>query len=242
MSVMSLDYVRKVRGVGRATRTVLDDVSLQIFPGQFTSIFGPSGSGKSELMQVMAGLLDVDDGNVVVRDVDLTRATDAEKQRLLAEHLGVIYPRDNLMPALTVQENLDLPAKLNGQKIDDAERARIVKLFDLDSILKLYPESIAPIDQQRVAIAGRVLAGRTILLCDEPTAGIDKADADTILALLRMCVRELDLTVVMFTTNPVAAQYADHVFLLSNAKVAGELVNPTLDSIFNALQAVHGEV
>lgn len=242
MSAISLDYVRKVRGIGRAARTVLDDISLQISSGQFTTVFGLSGSGKSDLMQVIAGLTGVDDGNVVVEDVDLTRASQPERQRLLATRIGVLYPRDNLMPALTVYENLDLPSDLNGKDVDADERARIAELFGLEPILNYYPDSIATADAQKVAIAGRVLAGRTILLCDEPTAGLDQPDADSILALLRMCVRELDITVVTFTTNPLAAQYADRVLLLSNAHIAGELIEPTLDSIFIALQAVHGEV
>lgn len=242
MSIISLDYVRKVRGVGRATRTVLDDISIEIGAREFTSVFGPSGSGKTDLMHVIAGLTSVDDGNVVVGDTDLTRAGDADKQRLLATHIGVLYPRDNLLPALTVYKNLDLPADLCGHKIDDDARARIAELFGIESILDYYPDSLALVDQQRVAIAARVLAGRTILLCDEPTSRLDKADADSILALLRMCVRELGLTVVTFTANPLAAEYADRVFLLSNAQIAGELIDPTLDSIFNALQAVHGEV
>ncbi len=242
MSLINLDYVRKARGIGRTARTVLDNVSLEIAERSFTTIFEPSGSGKTDLMEVIAGLTDVDDGNVVVGDVDVTRADEATKQRLLAERVGVLYPRDNLMPALTIGENFDLPSELTKRPIDADDRARIARLFQIDQILNYYPDSIARVDQQRVALAARVLAGRTILLCDEPTSGLDKAEADAILALLRMCVRELGLTVVTFSGNPLAAEYADRVFLLSNARIEAELVTPTLDSIFTALQAVHGEV
>lgn len=242
MSLISVDYVRKVRGVGCSSRTVLDDISLEVAAGQLTSVFSPSGSGLSEFMEVLAGLTDVDDGNVVVGDTDLTRATSAAKQYLLATHIGVLYPQDNLMPALTVNENVNLPAALCGVEINDDDRARIADLFRIEPILNYYPDSIAPVDHQRVAIAARVLAGRSILLCNEPTSGLTHTDADSIMALLRMCVRELGLTVVTFTSNPLAAAYADRVYLLSDARIAGELDDPTLDSIFHALQAVHGEV
>ncbi|VEI13823.1 ABC transporter ATP-binding protein [Trueperella bialowiezensis] len=242
MSLISLDYVRKACGVGRAQRTVLDDVSLEVDSGQFVTVLDPSGAANTVLLEVTAGLTDADDGNIVIGNTDLTRATSAERHELLAHTVGVLYDSDNLMPALTIADNLDLPARLGNIEVSDAQRARISELFDLAPIAKYYPDAVSRADQQRVAIAARVLAGRTIMLCDEPTAGLDTAQADSILALLRTCVRELGMTVVTFTANALAAQYADRVFILASGKNAGELTDPTLDAIFNALQAIHGEV
>lgn len=240
--MIKAEYVRLISGVGRRRRVVLDDVSLTIPAGTITTVLGASGSGKSALMEIMAGLETMTSGSLVVDGIDLATASSAEREGLLAHTYGVLFPRENLLPALTLAENLDLPAKLNGVRPAPEERTRMTELFGLAQVLDQYPDAVPLLEQQKCALAALVLSGRTILLCDEPADGLPQCHRKTLFALLRVCTRELGLTVVTFTSNPISAVSSDLVYLLSDSQIVGELRSPTLDSIIDTLRVLFDEV
>ncbi|QOR48262.1 ATP-binding cassette domain-containing protein [Trueperella pecoris] len=241
MSLINLENLRVLAGVGRNRRFVLEDVSLRVAEGSITTILGSTGSGKSALMAVISGLTDPESGLIEVDGLDISRASRQQKDAMLSRTVGVLFPRNNLLPSLTLGENLDLPAALNGTAVSPADRRRVSELFGIDSLLGLYPDAVTGLERQRCALAGLVLSGRKVLLCDEPGANLDQREESTFFALLRMCTKELGFTVVTFTTNAIAAVSSDHVYLLSDSRIVGELRSPTLDAVLGTLQSLYGE-
>ncbi|MCM3906863.1 MULTISPECIES: ATP-binding cassette domain-containing protein [Trueperella] len=239
--MIEAEYVRLDSGVGRQRRTVLDDVSLTIPDSSITTVLGGLDSDMSALMNVLGGMERVTSGSVVVDGVDLASTSDAERERMRASTFALLFKQDNLLPALTLGENLDLPAKLNGTRVSTQERTEIIDLFGLSQVLGHYPDAVPLIEQNKCALAALVMAGRRVVLCDEPTDGFTRADRETLYALLRVCARERGMTVVTFTSNPMSAVSADRVYLMTDSRITAELNAPTLDSILDTLRVIFSE-
>lgn len=239
--MIEVDYVRLVSGVGRRRRTLLDDVSLTVPDASITTVLGGLDSDMSALMAAIGGLERVTSGSIVVGELDLATASDAERERLLAHTFGLLFPKDNLLPALTLKENLDLPARLNGTRVGSEERTKLIDLFGLAQVLDQYPDAVPLLDQLKCALAGLIMSGRTVILCEEPTEGLTRADRKTLYALLRLCARERAMTVMTFTSNPMSAVSADRVYLMTDSRIAAELDSPSLDSILDTLRVIFSE-
>ncbi len=228
--------VSRVYGRGDAAVRALDGVSVRFPRGGFTAIMGPSGSGKSTLMHCLAGLDQVTSGSVRVGDVELNGLSDKAMTRLRRDRLGFVFQSFNLVPTLTAFENITLPLDIAGRRPDTVWLNSIIDTLGLRDRLNHRPSELSGGQQQRVACA-RALASRPdVIFGDEPTGNLDSRSSGEVLAILRRSVDELGQTVVVVTHDPRAAATADRVVFLGDGRVAGEISDPTADSVLDAMK------
>ena len=228
----------KIYGSGENTVRALDDVTVAFARGTFTAVMGSSGSGKSTLLHTMAGLDSVDAGHVFIDNVDLTSLNDNQLSRVRRDRIGFVFQSFNLLPTLTARQNILLPTDLAGADVDPARFDALVGSLQLTDRLDHRPSELSGGQQQRVAIARALITLPDVVFADEPTGALDSRNGSALLAYLRLCVREGGQTVVMVTHDPFAASYADRVVLLADGRLAGELHQPTADSVLAALRTL----
>ncbi|MFI6077404.1 ABC transporter ATP-binding protein [Actinoplanes sp. NPDC051343] len=227
----------RLQGVGRIFTgtgqpvTALRDVSFSLRSGTFTSIMGPSGSGKTTLLQVAAGLDRPTSGQVVLDGVDLTGLGEAALTKLRRRRIGFVFQQYNLLPALTVEENVSLPLKLARRRVDRDLRRALLTRVGLAEYRDRRPGEISGGQQQRAAIARTLLASPAVTFADEPTGALDQASARGVLQLLRESVDTDGRTVVMVTHDPIAASYADTVLFLADGRLVDEMHNPVAEQV-----------
>jgi putative ABC transport system ATP-binding protein len=232
---VQLTDVRKVYGIGPSAVTALDGVSYGFAEGTFTAVMGPSGSGKSTLLHCAAGLDEPTSGEVTLAGTSLRGLDETALTVLRREHVAFIFQAFNLMPALTVRQNVVLPLTLAGQVPDQAWVTQVIEGVGLGERTKHRPSELSGGQQQRVAIA-RALAGMaTITFADEPTGALDTQTATDVLTLLRDQSREAGQTIVMVTHDPVAASYADQVVFLVDGRIVFETAAPTAEGVAGVL-------
>jgi putative ABC transport system ATP-binding protein len=218
-------------GDGAGAVRALTEVDLALPSGSFTAVMGPSGSGKSTLLTCVAGLERPTGGRVLIAGEDISDWSEEQRTRFRRERIGFVFQAFHLMPFLTAEQNVGLPLRLAGQRVD---RARVRALLDrvgLGDRAGALPSTLSGGQQQRVAIARALVADPAVVLADEPTGALDSATAHEVLGLLRECVSELHQTVVMVTHDPVAASYADTVVFLVDGRIAGRMDGPTADAV-----------
>ncbi|NYF96670.1 ABC transporter ATP-binding protein [Janibacter cremeus] len=228
----------KIFGTTDSGVTALDAVDVGIEVGRFTAIMGPSGSGKSTLMHCLAGLETPTSGQVLLGDTDLTRLSDKALTLLRRERIGFIFQSFNLLPMLTARQNVELPLTLAGRSVDRERMDRIVTVLGIQDRLGHRPSELSGGQQQRVAVARALVTGPDVLFADEPTGALDSRSSTQMLSFLRSSVREFGQTIVMVTHDPRAASYADRVLLLADGRLAGELHDPTEDSVLAAMKGL----
>jgi putative ABC transport system ATP-binding protein len=239
-SAARVRHARKSYGSEDATVVALDDVSVDFAVGAFTAIMGPSGSGKSTLMHCMAGLDTLSSGQAFIGDTDLATLSDKERTLLRRDRLGFVFQAFNLLPTLTAEENITLPADLAGRSLDQAWLAQVIDTLKLGDRLSHRPSQLSGGQQQRVAVA-RALASRPdVVFGDEPTGALDSRTGTELLTFLREAVDSLGQTVVMVTHDPAAAAYADRVVFLADGAVVDELARPTRDSVLETMKRLGG--
>src|ERR1700751_3471630 len=228
---VALRDVRKV--YGRADRTVvaLDGISVALPVGSFTAVMGPSGSGKSTFLNVAAGLDRPSAGTVTLGDTDLGRLSERRLTVLRRERVGFVFQAFNLLPALTVAQNIELPLRLSRGRVDRDWRRQVVERVGLGDRLRHRPAQLSGGQQQRVAIARALVTRPDVVFADEPTGALDRRTGLGVLALLRDLVDEEGRTVVMVTHDPVAAAHADRVILLADGTLSGTLEAPDADEV-----------
>ena len=222
-----LESVRKEYG----RVTALDGVSLSFPRGGFTAVMGPSGSGKSTFLHCAAGLDRPTSGSVLLDDRDLGTLSETQLTKLRRDKIGFVFQAFNLLPALTVEQNVVLPLRLAGRRPD---RRRVVEMLDhvgLSDRRKHLPGQLSGGQQQRVAIARALVSRPAVLFADEPTGALDTRTAADVLGLLRDSVRASGQTVIMVTHDPVAASHADEVVFLADGRIAGRLLRPTAEAV-----------
>jgi putative ABC transport system ATP-binding protein len=230
--------LRKTHGSGETAVHALAGVDVTFDRGRFTAIMGPSGSGKSTLMHCLAGLDAATEGQVWLGDTELTRLRDDQLTKLRRERIGFVFQSFNLLPVLDAQENILLPMQLAGQRPDRAWMDAVIGRLGLRDRLRHRPHELSGGQQQRVAVARALLPRPDVVFADEPTGNLDSHAGAEVLDLLRSSVRETGQTVVTVTHDPVAAAYADRVVLLADGRLAGEVHQPTTDSIIGALRGL----
>ena len=203
--------VSKKYEVGEKAFYALDDVSFSIDQHEMVVILGPSGAGKSTLLNIMGGMDHVTDGKVYMNDVDISGYSEKELTEYRAKNIGFIFQFYNILPTLTVKENVDLIRDVVKNAKDSTE------------ILNKVPNQLSGGEQQRVSIARAIAKNPKLLLCDEPTGALDSNTGVEILKLLRECTK--DNTVVIVTHNALIADVADRVIRLKNGKIIENVVN-----------------
>ncbi len=223
----------KVHGRGENEVRALDGVTVGFEAGRFTAIMGPSGSGKSTLMHCAAGLDTLTSGQALIGDTDVTRLDEKRLTQLRRDRIGFIFQAFNLVPTLTAAENITLPIRLAGRKVDAGWFDHVVDTVGLGDRLHHRPSELSGGQQQRVAVARALVARPAIIFADEPTGNLDSRSGGEILAFLRTAVRELGQTIVMVTHDPVAAGYADRAVFLADGRVVDDIDRPTADSVLD---------
>lgn len=216
----------------------LEEVDVDFPRGQFTAIMGPSGSGKSSLLHCLAGLDSFDSGQVTVSGQDLSGLNAAELTRFRRETVGFIFQAFNLVPTLTVRENIELPSTLLRREIDSKRLARLLYDLDLEGRESSFPHQLSGGQQQKVACARALLSRPAVVFADEPTGNLDSLSSEQVLSFLRSAARDAKQSVVMVTHEPDAAQYADRVLFLWDGRIVAQLLHPTREAILEALRTL----
>ncbi len=230
----------KVYGSGDTAVRALDAVSADFADQQFTAIMGPSGSGKSTLLHCLAGLDTPTSGQVFLGDMELGALSDNQLTRLRRDHVGFVFQSFNLLPTLTVAENITLPLQLAGRKPAKPWLDDVISLVGLGDRLGHRPSELSGGQQQRVAVARALASQPEIIFADEPTGNLDSRAAAQLLGYLRTAVSELGQTIVMVTHNPAAAALSDEVLFLADGQLA-RLDRPAPGSVLDWLKSLGGE-
>jgi putative ABC transport system ATP-binding protein len=222
-----MSSVSKVYGSGPGAVTALDAVSISLSPGTFTAIMGPSGSGKSTFLQCAAGLDRPTSGSVRLGETELSSMRERELTEVRRSRVGFVFQAYNLVPSLTVRQNIELPLLLGAGATDTGWLAHVVETVGLADRLNSRPSELSGGQQQRVAIARALITRPDAVFADEPTGALDTRTARQVLGLLRSVVDTTRQTVLMVTHDPLAASFADRVVFLADGRLAGALEAPT---------------
>jgi putative ABC transport system ATP-binding protein len=232
---VALRGVRKVYGRGEGAVVALDGISVTLPVGSFTAVMGPSGSGKSTFLNVSAGLDRPTAGSVTLGDTDLARLSERRLTILRRERIGFVFQAFNLLPSLTVAQNIALPMRLDGHRPRRSAVREVAGRVGLEQRLRHRPSQLSGGQQQRVAIARALVTRPEVVFADEPTGALDTRTGRDVLALLREIVDADGRTVVMVTHDPAAAAWADRVILLADGRLAGTLEAPSADEVAEQL-------
>jgi putative ABC transport system ATP-binding protein len=220
-AAVELLQVTRRYGRGRAAVLALDCVCASFGRGTLTAVMGASGSGKSTLLQCAAGLDRPTSGTVLVGGVDISRLSRRRLSVLRRQRVGFVFQALNLVPTLSVAENIALPLRLDRRRVDKQRVGALADLVGIGPELRRLPNTVSGGQQQRVAIARALVTAPEVVFADEPTAALDPATAATVLGLLRKAVDELGQTVVVVTHSPDVAAWADRVLHLDRGRVVG---------------------
>jgi putative ABC transport system ATP-binding protein len=234
------DDLHREYGRGGAAVRALRGVSAAFAPGTFTAVMGPSGSGKTTLLHCLAGMDRPTRGSVWWGGTDVSRLPERRLAALRRSRVGFVFQAFNLMPAMTVAQNIELPGRLAGERPDRGRVLDALARVGLAGRERRRPGQLSGGQQQRVAIARALVSRPPLLFADEPTGALDRSTGREILALLRARVDEDGGTCVMVTHDPVAAGYADRVLLLADGRVVDELVRPTAAQVAACLSRLGG--
>lgn len=229
--LVRLKNVSKHYGKGETLVKALDDVSVDIYAGQFTAIVGASGSGKSTMLHCLAGLDGITGGNINVAGKQINILGDNELTKFRREYIGFIFQAFNLVPTLTALENITLPQKLAKQKTDQEWLGKVVNALGLADRLSHKPSELSGGQQQRVAVARALVAKPALLVADEPTGNLDKNSSSEVLKMLRDAVDNLGQSVVMVTHDRRAAMVADRVLVVSDGKIIADISHPSEEEL-----------
>lgn len=225
MNILEVKNLSKIYGKGDTLVKAVDDVSFTVEQGEFVAIIGPSGSGKSTLLHIIGGVDTPTTGNVIVDGTDITKLKESPLSIFRRRQIGLVYQFYNLIPILTVEENLTLPLLLDGRKPNKEQIDYLVSNLGLGDRLKHLPNQLSGGQQQRVSI-GRALANNpALLLADEPTGNLDSENSKEIVALLRKFNREHNQTVIMITHDEIIAQSADRIIAIEDGKIVKDEVS-----------------
>ena len=225
MKKLLANNIKKYYGKDDCIVKAVDDISLEIECGKFTSIVGTSGSGKSTLLHCMAGLDKPTFGNVYLGENDIYTLSDDELSKIRRQEFGFIFQSFNLIPVLNVYDNIILPIQLDGKKEDKEYIMDIVKKVGLEDQLKKFPNELSGGQQQRVAIARALSNKPAIIFADEPTGNLDSKTTEEVMSLLRYTVKDLNQTLLMITHDENIARQADRLITISDGKIISDEKN-----------------
>ncbi len=221
-SILKAANLKKYYGRGDTMVKALDGVDLEIERGKFTAVVGTSGSGKSTLLNMLGGLDTPTEGSVRIGGTELSALDNEQATIFRRKQIGFIFQNYNLVPVLTVWENIVFPISLDGQKPDRSFIMKVVTLLGLETKLDSLPNNLSGGQQQRVAIARALASKPSIILADEPTGNLDSKTSDDVIGLLKMTSREFHQTIVMITHNPVIAQMADRIVRIEDGRIVAQ--------------------
>lgn len=224
MKILEVTNLCKTYGKGDTMVKALDNVSFSVEKGEFLAIIGPSGSGKSTLLHIIGGVDVPTSGSVVINQTDISNLDETALAIFRRRQIGLIYQFYNLIPILTVQENLTLPLLLDGRKPDKKQIDTLVKRLGLENRLDHLPNQLSGGQQQRVSIGRALVNNPALMLADEPTGNLDSENSKEIISLLRQFNKEFNQTVIIITHDEKIANSADRVITIEDGKITGDEV------------------
>ena len=219
MTILETKDLRKTYGSGEAEVRALDGVDLRVESGEFVAIVGSSGSGKSTLLHMLGGLDRPTSGTVTVDGRELSTLKDEALTIFRRRKIGFVFQSYNLVPVLSVRENIVLPIELDGGEIDKAYIDQIIRTLGLENKLSNVPNTLSGGQQQRVAIARALATKPAIVLADEPTGNLDSRTSQDVMGLLKITSERFSQTIVMITHNEELAQMADRVIRIEDGRI-----------------------
>ena len=224
MKILEVTNLCKTYGKGDTMVKALDNVSFSVEKGEFVAIIGPSGSGKSTLLHILGGVDVPTKGSVVINQTDISNLDETALAIFRRRQIGLIYQFYNLIPILTVQENLTLPLLLDGRKPDEKQISTLVKRLGLENRLDHLPNQLSGGQQQRVSIGRALVNNPALMLADEPTGNLDSENNKEIISLLRQFNKDFNQTVIIITHDEKIANSADRVITIEDGKITGDEV------------------
>ena len=202
---------------------ILDKISLNIKKGEFISIVGPSGAGKTTLLNIIGTIEDFDKSKkskFLINSQDITKLSDKNLSKFRNDNIGFVFQFHQLLPELTVEENILLPTMIKGDDKDSSDKyfIELITILGIDSILNKYPNSISGGERQRAAVARAMINKPSILLADEPTGNLDSKNEEEIISLFKKMNKDLGVTIVLVTHNHNFSKLADKCFTLKDGK------------------------
>ena len=219
MTILETKDLRKVYGSGDTEVRALDGVNLTVEKGEFVAVVGTSGSGKSTLLHMLGGLDRPTSGAVTVDGKDIFSLKDEALTIFRRRKIGFVFQSFNLVPVLTVRENIVLPIQLDGGRVDENYVGQVVTALGLEKKLDSLPGQLSGGQQQRVAIARALAAKPAILLADEPTGNLDSRTSQDVLSLMKVTGRKFAQTMVMITHNEEIAQLSDRIVRIEDGRI-----------------------
>jgi putative ABC transport system ATP-binding protein len=219
MSILVAEHLKKYYGEGETLVKAMDDVSLSVERGEFLSIIGTSGSGKSTLLHMLGGLDNPTEGKVIIDDKDISGLKGDELCIFRRRKIGFIFQSFNLVPSISVYDNIVLPLQLDGKKVDKEYIQNVIETLGIEKKLNVLPSKLSGGQQQRVAIARALASKPAIILADEPTGNLDTKTSQDVLGLLKTTGNKFNQTIVMITHNDEIAQMADRTIRIEDGHI-----------------------
>ena len=230
MEILNVKSLSKKYGKGENEFLALNNICFKVKKGEFIAIVGKSGSGKSTLLHLLAGLDNPSSGKVIINNQDIYEMSDNDLTVFRRKYIGVIYQFYNLIPVLSVKENILLPALFDGRKINDKKVHDLLKTLGLINKMEMFPNDLSGGQQQRVAI-GRALINRPkILLADEPTGNLDSRNSKHIMKLLEFYNKKYKQTIIMVTHDMSLAKRVSRVITMCDGKIIKDEMNDKIKS------------
>ena len=224
MNILELQNLSKTYGKGDTMVKALDNVSLSVQKGEFVAIVGPSGSGKSTLLHILGGVDTPTSGKVIINGTDISQLDETALAIFRRRQIGLIYQFYNLIPILTVEENMTLPLLLDGRKPDKKQVEYLLHTLGLEKRINHLPNQLSGGQQQRVSIGRALINNPALMLADEPTGNLDSENTKEIIALLRRFNRDFNQTVVIITHDENIAVSADRVIQIEDGHITRDEV------------------
>ena len=219
MAILQTKNLKKIYGTGDTQVNALDGVDLSVEQGEFVAIVGTSGSGKSTLLHMLGGLDRPTSGTVTVDGKDIFALKDEALTIFRRRKIGFVFQSYNLVPVLSVWENIVLPVQLDGNKVDMDYVQAVISTLGLDKKIQNLPNQLSGGQQQRVAIARALVTKPAILLADEPTGNLDSKTSQDVLSLMKVTGQKFAQTMVMITHNEEIAQLADRIIRIEDGRI-----------------------
>lgn len=227
MNILQIENLSKVYGKGDTAVKALDNVSFSVKKGEFVAIIGPSGSGKSTLLHLLGGVDRPSSGKVLIDNTDIYSLNETQLAIFRRRQIGLIYQFYNLIPILTVEENITLPMLLDEHKVDPEHLKKIIGTLGLENRLNHLPNQLSGGQQQRVSIGRALISNPAIMLADEPTGNLDSKNSGEIIELLKMFNKTYNQTLIVITHDERIALQADRVISIEDGRIAkDEVIRP----------------
>jgi putative ABC transport system ATP-binding protein len=224
MKILEIEHLTKIYGKGETQVKALDDISFSVEKGEFVAIVGPSGSGKSTLLHILGGVDTASSGKVVVENTDIAKLDETALAIFRRRQIGFVYQFYNLIPILTVEENITLPLLLDGRKPNKTQLKNLIAKLGLSNRLNHLPNQLSGGQQQRVSIGRALINNPALMLADEPTGNLDSKNSKEIIELLRHFNREYNQTLIVITHDEKIALSADRIISIEDGKIVRDEV------------------